>query len=95
MLPPDLAVNITAAVSANQDPIGSATSLPQCQELPSITFILGHNFTISAFEYSLEVAKPHEDTICLVAVMDQSESGLSQNWNRIVLESPNRPVGCE
>jgi saccharopepsin len=109
MLPHALAVNITAAVGARRGPLWFY-NIPceRRQELPTLTVTLGgHNFSISAFEYTLEVEIPHQGVTCLVSIMDESHFTLPRHWNGILLGNPfirrfysvfdmeKREIGCK
>lgn len=109
MLPHALADNITAAVGAQPGPMWFYNvPCERRQELPTLTVTLGgHNFSISAFEYTLEVEILHEGVACLVSIMDESDFSLPRPWNGIILGSPfirgfysvfdmeKREIGCK
>ena len=107
ILPDELAKNLTLAIGAQDGPYWFR-SIPceRRQELPLLTFNLsGHNFSISAFEYTLEVDIPNAGTTCLTTFWEGSEF-FPRNFKGIVLGSPfirgfysiwdmgNREVGC-
>jgi Eukaryotic aspartyl protease len=114
MLPPELFANITAAVGASEGPSIFFYNIPceRRQELPSITFTLaGHNFTIDAFDYTLEVDilwAPQVGRVCVLSFQDSSQWFDGGEWqDRIYLSHPflrgfygvfdagRREVGCE
>ena len=90
MLPTTLAKNLTAAVGATPGPAWFY-NIPcgRRQELPSLTFTLdGHEFSISAFDYTLEADLPNFGRMCIVSFMDASEFGFPRDWEGIMLGSP-------
>jgi len=109
MLPHTLAINITTAVGARPGPLWFY-NIPceRRQELPTLTVTLGgHNFSISAFEYTLEVEIPDQGVTCLMSIMDKSDFSLPRPWNGIILGNPfirgfysvfdmeKREIGCK
>ena len=108
ILPTELARNMTAAIGAQQGPYWFH-NIPceRRQELPLLTFTLnGHNFSISAFEYTIEIDEliPHMGRICITTFMEAGDYGLG---DVILLGHPflkgfysawnfgDREVGCK
>ena len=90
MLPSKLATNLTAAVGARPGPaFFHHIPCERRQELPLLTFTLdGHEFSISAFDYILEIEPPDMGRTCITTFMDISEFGFRPDCGFIVLGSP-------
>ena len=89
ILPTELARNMTAAIGAQPGPYWFY-NIPceRRQELPLLTFTLdGHNFSISAFEYTIEMDDPipHMGRICITMFMESGDFGLGNDGNFIML----------
>ena len=56
---------------------------------PSLTFTLGgHEFSVPAFEYTLEANLPKTGRTCITTCTGASEIALPRDWEGIVLRSP-------
>ena len=93
ILPSELARNMTAAIGAEPGPAWFY-NIPceRRQELPALTFTLaGHEFSISAFEYTIEIRPPEMPLagfICVSTFMAADEFGVPKDWEGMVLGSP-------
>ena len=110
-LPHEIFFNVTAAVGARLFQ-GFVYSIPceRRQELPTMTFTLaGQNFSISAFDYTLEIdmpwLQPEPGTLCVLGLMD-SDAFTVPNDTLIfsspflrgfysVFDAGKREVGCK
>ncbi|KAG8527198.1 uncharacterized protein KY384_008628 [Bacidia gigantensis] len=88
VLPSELARNITAAIGAEEGPWWFH-SVPCSRRpyLPDLTFELGgHNFTITAFEYTMEMDIWQElGLVCLSSIWGADEFGFPGNGEWIML----------
>jgi saccharopepsin len=89
ILPANLARNLTAAIGAMRGPYWfKHIPCERRQELPLLTFTLdGHDFSISAFEYTLEMEESL-GTICLTTFIAAYEFALPRDWKGILLGHP-------
>ena len=90
IIPGALARNLTAAIGAKPGPAWFH-NIPceRRQELPLLTFTLnGYEFSISAFEYTLEIDPPHVGKMCITTFMEADEFLFPKDWEGIVLGSP-------
>ena len=92
ILPHEIFLNVTAAVGAKLVR-GFFHSIPceRRQELPTMTFTLGgQNFSISAFDYTLELdmpwLHPEPGRMCILGMVDSD--GLALPWGTLILSSP-------
>lgn len=95
ILPEAMARNLTAAIGAKPGPAWfHHIPCERRQLLPLLTFTLsGHDFSISAFEYTLEIDPPgfyppgalHT---CITTFMSQTDFLYPRDWNGIALGSP-------
>ena len=90
ILPSILAVNLTAAIGAESAPAWfSHIPCERRQELPSLTFTLdGHEVSISALEYTLEVDPPQLGRTCITTFYGAEELGFPSDWEGMMLGSP-------
>lgn len=91
ILPTGLARNLIQAIGARRGPYWFH-NIPceRRQELPILTFGLGgHEFGVSAFEYTLEVDGlfPHAGKMCVTTFMEAGEF-FPDSWEGVVLGSP-------
>ncbi|KAL9115004.1 MAG: hypothetical protein Q9227_001248 [Pyrenula ochraceoflavens] len=81
-LPDEIARNISAAIGARPGPYWFE-NVP-CSDrlyLPTLTVGLdGHNFTIDAFDYTLEVYLKGTGSVCLVTFIPSDEFGFGQDY---------------
>ena len=90
ILPFELARNLTAALGARPGPAWFH-NIPceRRQELPLLTFTLdGHEFSISAFDYTLEIDMPQFGRNCITTFMAATDFGFPHNWEGIMLGHP-------
>lgn len=89
MLPDALAQNLTAAIGAEAGPAWfHHIPCERRQELPLLTFTLdGHDFSISAFEYTLKIDHPQFPKTCITTFMSTKDFALP-DLDVIVLGSP-------
>ncbi|KAK4695706.1 hypothetical protein P7C71_g2099, partial [Lecanoromycetidae sp. Uapishka_2] len=87
ILPSVLARNLTAVIGAVRGPWWlKHIPCERRQELPLLTFTLGgHDFSISAFEYTLETEEliPRAGRICITTFMAADEFSLPRDHNAI------------
>ena len=90
MLPDAMARNLTAAIGAIPGPAWfHHIPCERRQELPLLTFTLdGHDFSISAFEYTLEINLPEYPRMCITTFMSTEEFAFPRDLDLIVLGSP-------
>lgn len=80
-LPDELARNFSAAIGAQDGPLWFQ-NIPCSNRayLPGLIFGFGgHNFTIDAFDYTLEVDYPYVGIVCLVSFFARGEFGIPED----------------